>query len=208
MKNFWSIATDNETGLPIANCNVYVYIYGGIVLATIYSDDGITLKDNPFETDTYGRFNFYVAAGIYYLKFIKSGYTTWTSDPITIPDAVDETSTDTTKNKYVSNKIIKDLQTGAVLITTAVLNAEKALIKSQDNQIENFPRELKWLLMDKKYDKFAKLFFIGMENLQCQTPMEEFKNKELIEYTKILVKGNQGYHVHGFVQNKNDFKYK
>jgi len=109
MKNFWSVATDHETGLPIANCDVYVYINGGVVLATIYSDDGVTPEDNPFETDAYGRFNFYIESGIYYLKFVKDGYDTWTSDPVTIPDVVDETSSEATKNKYVSNKIIKDL---------------------------------------------------------------------------------------------------
>lgn len=206
MKNFWSVAIDHEEGLPIANCNVYVYIYGGVVLATIYSDDGATLKDNPFETDAYGRFNFYVTSGIYYLKFVKTGYDTWTSDPITIPDVVDETSIDETKSKYVSNKIIKDLQ-AATQTATGAVSMHKKIVPVSDN-LTNFPKEIAWLLQDKKYDKFAKLFFAGYDNIQCQLPMERLRNIELLEYTKILVKGDQGFHVHGFVQNKSDFKYK
>jgi len=170
MKNFWSIAIDHETGLPIPNCNVYVYIYGGVVLATIYSDDGITLKDNPFETDAYGRLNFYVESGIYYLKFTKTGYDDWTSDPITIPDVIDETSIDETKNKFVSNKIIKDLQALTQTGTGAMSMHRKIAIVSDNTN--GFPKEIQWLLQDKKYDKFAKLFFIGMENIQCQLPME------------------------------------
>ena len=170
MKNFWSVATDHESSLPIANCNVYVYIYGGVVLATIYSDDGVTLKDNPFETDAYGRFNFYVVSGIYYLKFVKSGYDTWTSDPITIPDVVDVTSTDATKNKYVSNKIIRDLQAGETTITGAMA-LHRDIVISSDN-LNNFPKEIKWLLQDKEYRIFAKSFLVGFDNVQCQLPME------------------------------------
>lgn len=207
MKNFWSIATDHETGLPIAECSVYVYIYGGVVKATIYLDDGITLEDNPLETDEYGRFNFYVESGIYYLKFVKDGYDTWTSDPITIPDIVDETSSEATKNKYVSNKIIKDLQTGVVL-DTAALTAMKKLIINQDN-IQNFTKEIKWLLQDKRYDKFAKLFFIGMENVQSVFPKELINyifRGERIEYTKVITVGDDGKHIHGLVSTKADFK--
>ena len=133
MKNFWSIAIDHETGLPIANCNVYVYIHGGTTLATIYSDDGVTLEDNPFETDAYGRFNFYVASGIYYLKFVKSGYDTWTSDPITIPDIVDETNSNAVKNKFVSNKLIKDISD---------LEYEKKFLMEFDNIQCQLPIEL------------------------------------------------------------------
>jgi len=207
MKNLWSIAIDHETGLPIANCNVYVYIYGGIVLATIYSDDGVTPEDNPFETDAYGRFNFYVESGIYYLKFSKDGYDTWTSNPITIPDEVDETGNETTKNKYVSNKIIKDLQTGVVL-DAAALTAQKRLMIGQDN-IVNLTKEIKWLLQEREYRIFAKKFLVGFDNIQCQLPNELITKMivgEPFVYEKVIIKGNDGKHIHGLVSTKSDFK--
>lgn len=115
MKGFWSTIFD-ENSQPIENCTITVYLSTG-VLATIYSNETGTAKNNPMLSDTYGRYSFFAAAGKYYLKFEKTGFTTWTSDYITIPDEVDETSEDTTKNKYVSNKLIYDLKLGKYKLT-------------------------------------------------------------------------------------------
>ncbi len=108
MKGFWSTILD-ENGNAVSGCTVAVYDSITAGLASIYSDEIGTVKVNPFTTDEYGRYSFFAASGKYYLTFSKTGFTTWTSDYITISDEVDETDTDEVKNKFVSNKMMKDL---------------------------------------------------------------------------------------------------
>jgi hypothetical protein len=59
----------NGTNLaPIPNASVTVLTSPGGALATIYSDNGITITANPLTTDASGRFSFYAANGRYSLN--------------------------------------------------------------------------------------------------------------------------------------------
>lgn len=66
----------NEHGKAIGNATVTVYNAGTAVKATIYSDNGVTTKANPFQSNTFtGLVDFYAANGVYDLVFSKPGYT-------------------------------------------------------------------------------------------------------------------------------------
>ena len=65
--------------LPYATCTVY--LAGTSILATLYSDDGITSLANPFIASPIGQISFYAADGRYDLNVFKSGYV-----PVTIPN--------------------------------------------------------------------------------------------------------------------------
>jgi hypothetical protein len=58
-------AVQDTKGNAMGNVSVSVYLQGTDTLATLYSDNGVTPKDNPFVTDAKGSYNFYVAQGIY-----------------------------------------------------------------------------------------------------------------------------------------------
>lgn len=60
-----------------ANVQVAVKVEGSGSLATVYSDNGVTPKSNPFNTDSYGEFEFYAPNGRYYLEIAGA--------PATIP---------------------------------------------------------------------------------------------------------------------------
>jgi hypothetical protein len=64
LRQFDSNATGNvETGSPITVRN-----QTDDTLATIYSDNGITEKDNPFISDAQGEYNFFAANGVYKIE--------------------------------------------------------------------------------------------------------------------------------------------
>lgn len=71
----------NQQGDAVSNVTVYVYLAGTTTLATIYSDNGVTQKNNPFTTSnnvsngTYGSFDFYSSNGVFDLVFSKPGIT-------------------------------------------------------------------------------------------------------------------------------------
>ena len=52
-------------GRPISGATVRVNTYPAGVLATIYSDDGVTAKTNPMVTDSSGYFEYYADDGHY-----------------------------------------------------------------------------------------------------------------------------------------------
>ncbi len=51
-----------------------VYLAGTTTLATLYSDNGITLRTNPFLSASNGQVAFYAANGLYDLVVTKTGY--------------------------------------------------------------------------------------------------------------------------------------
>lgn len=88
MKHFVDVVLD-QNGKPVASAAFGVYtdtLY--TVLATVYSDAGITPITNPLTTDTNGRVNFYVADGRYYIKITKATYTTQQIPDLEISDVV------------------------------------------------------------------------------------------------------------------------
>lgn len=76
-----SIVTRISTGnvlVVVPAATVTVYLAGTSTLATIYSDNGVTPKANPFTADAQGRFNFYAANGFYDIQTSATGYSTET----------------------------------------------------------------------------------------------------------------------------------
>jgi lysophospholipase L1-like esterase len=69
----------NRNGKAVANALVTVKTLAG-VLATIYSDNGVTTQTNPITTDANGIFSFYAADGRYSLTIESNGLTSTISD--------------------------------------------------------------------------------------------------------------------------------
>lgn len=64
----------DQNGRAIAGATVSVYIAGSTTLATIYSDNGATVKSNPITTGVDGMMDFYAANGLYDLAPVAKGY--------------------------------------------------------------------------------------------------------------------------------------
>jgi len=63
---------------------ITVYKTGTEDLATIYSDENGTSKDNPFETGVYGRVEFYAESNIYDIKVSGAGIDPYTLERVLI----------------------------------------------------------------------------------------------------------------------------
>lgn len=74
MEHYSNVAQD-QNGRAVVGATVTVYNGGTTTLATIYSDNGVTLKANPFTTALDGIYDFYAADGRYDIKINKTGYT-------------------------------------------------------------------------------------------------------------------------------------
>lgn len=72
MKKYFNSVEDASTGRPVANAEIAVYDNGTSNLATIYSDDGITITNNPVKSDATGYFEFW-ADGVYTLEVSYNG---------------------------------------------------------------------------------------------------------------------------------------
>lgn len=55
------------------SCTVTVYLQGTLTLATLYSDDGVTSKSNPFTASKNGQWFFYASDGTYDITFSGGG---------------------------------------------------------------------------------------------------------------------------------------
>ena len=62
------------TGDAITGALVYVYVGSTTVLATLYSDNGVTLAPNPLTTNTDGEYAFYAANGTYTVQITATSY--------------------------------------------------------------------------------------------------------------------------------------
>ena len=109
MKNLHLTILKDQGGVG-AGATVTVYDAGTENISTIYSDDGVTPKSNPFTVDSYGRGNFYAANGSYDINVSGTGITEYRLYGIKLFDikAVDEISADTDKDKAVSNNLAKN----------------------------------------------------------------------------------------------------
>lgn len=65
----------DDRGQILTGVAVQVNLAGTQTPATIYSDNGVTPKSNPFINESDGTFKFYVANGRYDMTFLKTGYT-------------------------------------------------------------------------------------------------------------------------------------
>lgn len=77
MEHHTSVLVDNR-GNALKDATVYVYNAGTTTPATIFSDNGVTLKANPFTTsnaaNSPGAYDFYATNGVYDIVFSKAGY--------------------------------------------------------------------------------------------------------------------------------------
>lgn len=75
MEHFTDVLQDTK-GNIIGQATVHVYLAGTTTHATLYSDNGVTPKANPFSSNTFdGSYDFYAANGVYDLVFSKPGVT-------------------------------------------------------------------------------------------------------------------------------------
>lgn len=72
---YWNSICSNA-GIPIV-ATVTVYLAGTATKATIYSTPSGTLKDNPFQSDVLGRFQFFAASDQYDVEISGAGITTY-----------------------------------------------------------------------------------------------------------------------------------
>lgn len=72
----------DQNGRAIVGAVVTVYSADTSTLATIYSDNGITAKANPFTTGIDGLADFYAANGRYDITIKKTGYPSAYFDPL------------------------------------------------------------------------------------------------------------------------------
>jgi len=71
MQKYQNNLTDAK-GNVLPGASVQVLTYPGLVVATIYSDNGVTPQTNPIVTGTLGDFAFYAADGRYALRITGS----------------------------------------------------------------------------------------------------------------------------------------
>jgi hypothetical protein len=74
VQRFRGVITDSK-GAPVSGVTVEVRLAGLATVATIYSDDGVTTRANPFTNDANGSFEFFAANGRYDLIPTKAGLT-------------------------------------------------------------------------------------------------------------------------------------
>ena len=74
MQQHLGYLTSSATGKPAGGATVTVYKSDAVTLATLYYDNGVTPKPNPFTTDVSdGSYRFYALNGRYKVVFAKAG---------------------------------------------------------------------------------------------------------------------------------------
>src|SRR5438046_5226012 len=80
---------------PAGGATIAVKIAGTNNNATIYSDDGVTTRSNPFAADSLGHFDFYAASGKYDITITGAQITTYTLPNQVVFDPFEVSSGDT-----------------------------------------------------------------------------------------------------------------
>lgn len=78
----YSNVAQDQNGRAVSGATITVYQAGTTLLATLYADNGTTLKANPFTTAIDGMYDFYAADGRYDITIRKTGYTSIYWDPV------------------------------------------------------------------------------------------------------------------------------
>lgn len=95
---------------------VSVFNQGTLVLSTIFSDQGITPKSNPFTSDSITGLGFFLAAnGHYDLQFSGTGFSTFTLADIILDDPGDAMATLTVTGNATIGGALNTKQLGQVL---------------------------------------------------------------------------------------------
>ena len=81
----------SDAGVPIV-ATVTVYDAGTSDLADLWTDAGGTIvKDNPFQTDALGRFQFFATSGKYDIEVLGTGITTYKIESVNLSDVTQST---------------------------------------------------------------------------------------------------------------------
>lgn len=83
-----AIRVDATTGylMPVGSCAVDVYTVDTTTHVSLFSDNGVTPLSNPVTADANGVFTFFVADGVYDLRYVHSSITTTTEQDVEIFD--------------------------------------------------------------------------------------------------------------------------
>jgi hypothetical protein len=87
MQRFFDVVQD-RSGNAIPDALVYVYASGG-GLATLYSNNGVTITSNPVTTNLDGEYGFYAANGTYSLTITATGYASDSRPGVVLFDPTD-----------------------------------------------------------------------------------------------------------------------
>lgn len=123
-----ALITRNGASGPWAGASCAVYLRGTLTLATIYSDNGITVTANPLTTSATGDIFFYAADGRYDLSVSQVGYAT-----VSITDIILEDPRDTLT--YVDTGIIASYVSSTAGYNQIVLQNSSAAVNASANFI-------------------------------------------------------------------------
>lgn len=116
MERFFAYARVLASAAPVREPTVTVYLKGTLTLATLYADNGVTPKANPFTADENGFLFFYAANGAYDVRL--SGGTPAIPTPYTWGDVI---LLDTFDNTGVGFTQQADVKLFAIAIATPTL---------------------------------------------------------------------------------------
>lgn len=110
-------------GNAVAGASVTVYVYNTLTLATIYSDNGVTLiSPGSLTTDSEGEFGFYAANGRYTVSVSATGFTSQITYDVLLFDPTDASITSVKNYGAVGNGVADDaaaIQAAITAIQTA-----------------------------------------------------------------------------------------
>jgi hypothetical protein len=93
MKVGYQDAVLSNSGAPIL-ATVTIFLPGTSTKPTIWADpEGAVEKDNPFQTDSYGRFKFFADTRLYDIQISGVGITTYKLENVFIPGVYYKTTT-------------------------------------------------------------------------------------------------------------------
>jgi hypothetical protein len=144
-----------DIGKPAGGATITVMLAGTQTKAAIYSDDGVTVKSNPFSADSLGHFDFCAPSGKYDINIAAStGITGYAIPNEVVFDPFEQSAADTgvvVKNLSVSGQIVSNLSvaTGQVLSADQIVPINSSgvgsiilpvlTIPAQENTTSTFP---------------------------------------------------------------------
>jgi hypothetical protein len=144
MKHYYDSVRSN-LGLPFQGASVTITLQGTQTLATLFSDDGITQKNNPVTTNALGSFDFYVADGRYDITISGTGITTVIQSNVEISNITERTAADqlATKNFSVLASGAANLATsGAIRLGNLDIITWRNAAGTDNNALQNSSQDV------------------------------------------------------------------
>ena len=124
-----TVTATGEGGIltPLANASVAVFLTGTQTPASLYSDNGVTAKANPFLSSATGLVSFYAPDNRYDIVVSKAGFNTVTLADIILEDIDDSVTTDISNaaivdSTFASGAISNSVVSGAQISASSVAN--------------------------------------------------------------------------------------